>query len=56
MSAAMSDIQTRVPTRGPRIFATVHRSNLRSLRLCRRYGLVNPMSDPPDPSYTRLIN
>jgi hypothetical protein len=54
MSALMADVSERVPPRDARVFAVVHEDNVRSLALCRRYGLVQEMSRP-DPSYRRLV-
>lgn len=54
MSAVMTDISARVPPRDARVFAVVHEKNVRSIELCRRYGLVEELSRP-DPRYRRLI-
>jgi hypothetical protein len=54
MSAVMTDVSARVPSRDARVFAVVHQDNARSVGLCRRYGLVQEMTRP-DPSYRRLV-
>jgi RimJ/RimL family protein N-acetyltransferase len=54
MATVMRDIQTRPQARSDKIFATVHQENARSLKLCRRYGLVNEMSRP-HAEYIRLL-
>jgi len=54
MSAVMTDVSARVPPRDTRVFAVVHEDNVRSLVLCRRYGLVREISRP-DPSYRRIV-
>lgn len=46
MSAAMVDIQGRVPPRHARVFAVIHEANVRSIALARRHGLVHEMSRP----------
>lgn len=53
-SAAMGDIAARVPPRNTRVFAVVHEENVRSLALCRRYGLVEELGSPA-PSYRRWV-
>ncbi len=56
MSAAMTDISTRVPPRDARVFAVVHEDNVRSIALCKRHGLVAEMSRATDLSrYRRLV-
>ncbi len=56
MSAAMTDISTRVPPRDARVFAVVHEDNARSIALCRRHGLVEEMSRVDDlMRYRRLV-
>jgi hypothetical protein len=54
MSAVMADVANRVPPRDARVFAVVHEDNVRSLRLCRRFGLVDEMSRP-HPAYRRIV-
>ena len=54
MSAIMRDIQTRPNARSNLVFATVHQANVRSLAMCRRFGLVREMSKP-NADYVRLI-
>jgi hypothetical protein len=54
MSALMTDVSARVPSRDARVFAIVHEDNKRSLALCQRYGLVEEMSRP-HPSYRRIV-
>jgi hypothetical protein len=54
MSAVMTDVSARVPSRDARVYAMVHEDNHRSIALCRRHGLTEEMSRP-DPSYRRLI-
>ena len=54
MSAVMTDVSTRVPPRDARVFGIVHKDNQRSIALCRRYDLVEEMSNP-DPNYRRLV-
>lgn len=43
MSAAITDIQAVRPPRSGRVFAKIHRQNLRSIALCARYGLTHPL-------------
>lgn len=54
MSAAMTDIRARVPPRSPRIVASVHEENVRSLALCRRHGFTTDL-ERVDPAYRRLV-
>lgn len=54
MSAVMTDVSARVPSRDARVFAIVHEDNKRSLAVCQRYGLVEEMSRP-HPSYRRIV-
>jgi RimJ/RimL family protein N-acetyltransferase len=54
MSAVMQDVKDRVPPRWARVYATVHEDNVRSLRLCARFGLTADMPRS-HPSYRRVI-
>lgn len=56
MSAAMTDISSRVPRRHARVIAVIHEENLSSLRLCQRHGFVTELSPAPElPQYRRLV-
>lgn len=44
MSAAMTDVRARVPSRFARVLALVHEDNVRSLSLCRRHGFIEELS------------
>lgn len=46
-SAVMTDVSARAPARDARVYAIVHEDNHRSLALCRRHGLTEEMSRPP---------
>ena len=48
MSAAMRDVLGRVPARYARVYAIVHRENVRSLAVCRRHGLTENLSPVGD--------
>ena len=54
MAAVMTDVSSRVPPRGARVYAIVHEDNHRSLAVCRRHGLTEEMSRP-HPSYRRIV-
>lgn len=54
MSAVMTDISARVPSRDARVFAVIHEDNRRSIAVARRHGLTEEMSRP-HPSYRRLV-
>jgi hypothetical protein len=54
MNAMMTDIAARVPSRDARLYAIVHEDNVRSLALCKRFGLVHEI-ERLDPHYVRLV-
>jgi hypothetical protein len=54
MSAVMTDLKARLPPRHARVLALVHEDNIRSIALCRRYGLTQELSRP-HPQYLRLV-
>ena len=54
MSAVMQDITDRVPPRFARVYGIVHEDNIRSLRLCARFGLTEEMPRT-HPEYRRII-
>lgn len=54
MSALLADIEARVPPRDARVMAVVHEQNVRSIAVCRRFGLTLDLGRP-HPAYRRLI-
>jgi hypothetical protein len=54
MSAAIVDVDARAPPRNQRIYAVVHKENVRSIAVCQRNGFTKELSSP-DPEYRRLI-
>ncbi len=54
MNAVLTDIATRVPPRDPRVFAIVHEHNMRSLALCKRFGLIKELQRTHQ-SYLTLV-
>lgn len=54
MDAAMTDVTTRRPKRDARVYAVVHKDNVKSIALCRRAGLVHEIKRE-HPDYVRLV-